>query len=108
MGVGEQLDLHGVEPNALPTTARILHARVKVRIVLVRESAASRAIRIVKGTTSGVAPLMVNGARRSTSSKPGSNRSQTSGTVIRTFRANSSRHSHRFMQIREFRAVVTN
>ena len=34
MGVGEQLDLHGVEPNALPTTARILHARVKVRIVL--------------------------------------------------------------------------
>src|SRR3974390_1594237 len=34
MGVGEQLDLHGVEPNALTTTARILHARVKVRIVL--------------------------------------------------------------------------
>ena len=34
MGVGEQLDLHGVEPNALPTTARILLARVKVRIIL--------------------------------------------------------------------------
>src|SRR3974390_2062794 len=34
MGVGEQIDLHGVEPNALTTTARILHARVKVRIVL--------------------------------------------------------------------------
>jgi hypothetical protein len=94
MGVGEQLDLPGVEPNALPTTARILHARVKVRIV--------------KGKTSGVAPLMVNGARRSTSSEPGSNRSQTSGPVIRIFRANLSRHSHRFMQIREFCAVVTN
>jgi|LakMenE18May11ns_1017448.scaffolds.fasta_scaffold8565132_1 hypothetical protein len=34
MGVGEQLDLHGVEPDALSTTARILHARIKVRIVL--------------------------------------------------------------------------
>ena len=94
MGVAEQLDLHGVEPNALSTTARILHARVKVWIV--------------KGTTSGVAPLMVNGARRPTSLKPGSNCSQTSGPVILTFRANLSRHSHRFMQIREFRAGVTN
>jgi hypothetical protein len=26
MGVGEQLDLHGVEPNALPAAAGILHA----------------------------------------------------------------------------------
>ena len=43
----------------------------------VRESAASRATRIVKGTTSGVAPLMVNGARRSTSSKPGTTTSST-------------------------------
>jgi hypothetical protein len=74
MGVGEQLNLHGVEPNALPTTARILHARMSVRIVMC--------------TTSGVAPLMVNGARRSMSSKPGSDRSQTLGPVIRTFRAN--------------------
>ena len=34
MGVGEQLDLHGVEPNALPAAAGILHALVKVRFVL--------------------------------------------------------------------------
>ena len=34
MGVGEQQNLHGVEPNALPTAARILHARVRVRIVM--------------------------------------------------------------------------
>lgn len=34
MGVGEQLDLHGVEPNALPPAAGTLHALVKVRIIL--------------------------------------------------------------------------
>jgi len=34
MSVGEELDLHSVEPNALPATARTLHALVKVWIVL--------------------------------------------------------------------------
>ena len=34
MGVGEQLDFYGVEPNTLLAAAGILHALIKVRIVL--------------------------------------------------------------------------
>lgn len=34
MGVGEQLDFYGVEPNTLFAAAGILHALIKVRIVL--------------------------------------------------------------------------
>ncbi len=97
MGVGEQLDFHGVEPNALPTTARILHARVKVRIVPVRASAASRAIRIVKGTTSGVdgewrAPVDVVEARVESFANIGNRHSHISRkfvTLFSPFHANS-------------------
>jgi hypothetical protein len=48
MGAGEQLDLHGVESDALSTTVRILDARINSGSFWVRDSAVSRAIRIVK------------------------------------------------------------